>query len=68
MAGPFLVAPRSELGLSDWPDESALRTIATNGRPLIDKTVHQLDEEAQAFALDLGPNGIRTRAAVSNAL
>jgi hypothetical protein len=29
--GTFLVATRSEMGLLDWPDGAALRTIATEG-------------------------------------
>ena len=41
--GTFLVATRSELGLLDWPDESALQTAATQGPPLIDKTTETLN-------------------------
>ena len=41
--GTFLVAMRSELGLADWPDESALQTVATHGPPLIDKTTEALN-------------------------
>ena len=41
--GTFLVATRSELGLLDWPDESALRRIDTEGPPLIDETTEALD-------------------------
>jgi hypothetical protein len=32
-----------QLGLLDWPDESALRAIATDGPPLIDKTTEALN-------------------------
>jgi hypothetical protein len=41
--GTFLVAARSEFGLLDWPDESALQTVATQGPPLIDKTTEALN-------------------------
>ena len=41
--GTIVVATRSELGLLDWPDESALRIIATNGPPLIDRTTEALN-------------------------
>jgi hypothetical protein len=41
--GTFLVATRSGLGLHDWPDESALQTVATQGPPPIDKTTEALN-------------------------
>jgi len=41
--GTFLVATRSGVGLLDWPDETALRTIATEGAPLIDETTEALN-------------------------
>jgi hypothetical protein len=41
--GTFLVATRSELGLLDWPDESALGEIAAEAPPLIDKTTEALN-------------------------
>ena len=41
--GTFLVATRAEMGLLDWPDESALRTIATEGPPLTDETTEALN-------------------------
>ena len=39
----YLVSTRSEIGLLDWPDESALRTIATASPPLIDETTEALN-------------------------
>jgi hypothetical protein len=41
--GTFLIATRSEMGLLDWPDEAALRMIATEGPPLVDATSEGLD-------------------------
>ena len=41
--GTFLVATRSEMDLLDWPDEAALRTIATEGPPLLDQTIEALN-------------------------
>jgi hypothetical protein len=41
--GSFLVATRSEMGLLEWPDEAALRAIATEGPPLIDESTEALN-------------------------
>ena len=41
--GTFRVATRSQMDVLDWPHESALRFIATQGPPLIDKTSKALN-------------------------
>jgi hypothetical protein len=41
--GTSIVATKSEMGLLDWPDEPALRTIATEGPPPIDEKPETLN-------------------------
>jgi hypothetical protein len=52
--GTFLLATRSAMGLPDWPDESALRRIATEGPPVIDETTEALNTIVAALQAAAG--------------